>query len=209
VVPYCDASAGGISGHQAIVAAHVVYFGAAFYWWRRASGEVLERGGWILPLAAAIYALDSALWHLTGRWIFAAGDGALTLVFLTAVAEWPLPERAGLSPGRRLMRGLVPALLYVPLYAAFANTAYLLAMVGGGAFVLRTVWRLNDPRMWRWSGAALGAILLAFGGWLLDAPLCGRTGFLTGHALDHFLDGWCFFFLLGAMLPHPLPDRRF
>jgi hypothetical protein len=167
----------------------------------------LARGGWLLPACAAVYAADSALWHLTGQWIFAAGDGALTLVFLTVVAEWPLPQLGDLSPARRVLRGLAPAILYVPLYARFANAAYLLAMVGGGVFVLRTVLRLGGLHLWRWSGAALGAILLAFGGWMLDAPLCGRTGFLTGHAIDHFLDGWCFFFLLGAMLHQDAPKR--
>src|SRR5688572_1444243 len=62
VMPYCNASAAGITGHQAIVAAHVVYFWAALHWFRRL--PVTPHGAWLLPACAAVYALDSALWHL-------------------------------------------------------------------------------------------------------------------------------------------------
>jgi hypothetical protein len=201
---YCDAAftPGGLSGHQAILVAHLVYVGAAGYWLGRAAGatpgpEARTRPAWGLPLAAVLYAICSMLWHLTGRHAFAAGDGAFSLVFLVLVAEWRTREQLPLV---RWLRAAAPAIAYVPPYLRFGAPAYLAAMAAGGLLVLGNLRRLDDPGAWRSAKLALVAITLAFAGWVLDQPLCGLTGFLTGHAIDHALDGCCFFLLMRAAL---------
>ncbi len=209
MVDYCNATWAGLTGHQAILLVHVGYVLAAaggFLTIHNRQRETNEasapflRGSRLLPLAALLYAVDSFLWHQTAREEFYIGDGALSVFFLLALAEWARKPRPAL---RLAVLPAAAALLYVPLRIAFGEAAYFAAMAACGVPFLVLIARTAYRRRAHWFFAALAAISVALVAVRSDAAWCGETGFVTGHMLAHLFDSVCFFFLLQGVLRRP------
>lgn len=189
VVTYCNAEAAGITGEAFILATHAMYVLAAVSWVRSAR----RVGAMMVPAAAIFYALDSFLWHATGWRGFLAGDGALTVFFLS------LGYFHAMRSTLPLPRAAIFATAYLPLYAAGGKPIYYAAMVTCGLFYLRLLFLSTYRTAIRWFLAALSSILVALTSMLNDAAWCGVMGFVTGHGLCHFFDGLCFYFLMGGL----------
>lgn len=192
---YCETPGAQAASHAVMLMAHAVYFGAAGWWayklWQRGFHRLA-----ILPLAGALYAADSLLWHVTDDPLFLAGDGALSIVFLVFAAQIALRGAARVWPAA------APAVIYMPLYDLGGEPVYFTAMVLCGLLLLPAAFRAPAGSR-HWFPLALLSILTALAAFILDKPLCGATGIVTGHGATHFFDGWCFFFIMGgALAPH-------
>lgn len=192
---YCEAPGAQAASQAVMLMAHAVYFGAAGWWGYRLWQRGFHRLAW-LPVAGAFYGADSVLWHVTDEPLFLAGDGAFSIVFLVFAAQ------TALQGAMRVWPAAAPAALYVPLYDLWGEPVYFLSMAACGLLLLPAA--LRAPAGSRhWFPLALLSILTALTAFILDGPLCGMTGVVTGHGATHFFDGWCFFFIMGgALAPH-------